>query len=108
MRCPNCRREVKIDGVIDNETIRYLNLTARTTENIELVSKYSKEQGLFVENHQQQPNFSEIIELDISTIKPSLAGPKRPQDRIDLVDSSASFNNFANELKIENINQQFI
>ena len=92
---------------IDEETIKYLNLTARTIENIELVTKYSKEQGLFVENYQQQPNFSEIIELDISTIKPSLAGPKRPQDRINLADSSNSFANFANELKIENIDKKF-
>jgi len=76
---------------IDYITLNYLKLTARDEENIELVKEYSKAQGMFVEDHNHTPEFSEILELDISTILPSLAGPKRPQDRVLLPDVKESF-----------------
>lgn len=87
---------------IDKETIKYLELTARTSENIELVESYAKVQGLFIEDHQKyNPDFSDLLELDISTIKPTLAGPKRPQDKVNFGELKSSFVNFAKELKIE-------
>ena len=76
---------------IDYVTLNYLKLTARDEENIELVQEYSKAQGMFVEDHNHAPEFSEILELDIATILPSLAGPKRPQDRVLLPDVKESF-----------------
>jgi aconitate hydratase len=83
---------------IDDETIKYLNLTARSPEVIELVQTYAKEQGVFIYDHNFNPEFSEIIELDISTLKPSLAGPKRPQDRVELSDVSNSFEKIFTEI----------
>ncbi|NBV05978.1 MAG: aconitate hydratase AcnA [Proteobacteria bacterium] len=76
---------------IDRETINYLSLTARSTETIELVEAYAKAQNMFCENYNFSPDFSEVVELDISTIKPSLAGPKRPQDRVTLPEVNQSF-----------------
>ncbi|MBU6338577.1 MAG: aconitate hydratase AcnA [Rickettsiales bacterium] len=76
---------------IDNETINYLKLTGRSHETIELVEAYAKAQNMFCENHNSAPEFSEIIELDISTVNPNMAGPKRPQDRIDVSHVDESF-----------------
>ena len=75
---------------IDDETLRYLRLTGRKEEQIALVEAYSKVQGLW-HNPSASPRFSEHIELDLSTIVPSIAGPKRPQDRISLSHSKAAF-----------------
>jgi aconitate hydratase len=75
---------------IDDETLRYLRLTGRKEEQIALVEAYSKVQGLW-HDPSASPRFSEHIELDLSTIVPSIAGPKRPQDRISLSDSKAAF-----------------
>lgn len=71
---------------IDEETLRYLKLTGRTDEQIALVESYSKKQGLW-HDPSLSPRFSEHIELDLSTVVPSIAGPKRPQDRISLTNS---------------------
>ncbi len=75
---------------IDQETIDYLTLTGRSAEQIALVEAYAKEQGLW-----HDPNFearySETLELDLATIVPSIAGPKRPQDRIDLTNGREAF-----------------
>ena len=71
---------------IDEETLRYLKLTGRTNDQIALVESYSKKQGLW-HDPALSPRFSEHIELDLSTVVPSIAGPKRPQDRISLTDS---------------------
>lgn len=71
---------------IDEETLRYLKLTGRTEEQIALVESYSKKQGLW-HDPSLSPRFSEHIELDLSTVVPSIAGPKRPQDRISLTNS---------------------
>ena len=75
---------------IDDETLRYLRLTGRKEEQIALVEAYSKVQGLW-HDPSASPRFSEHIELDLSTIVPSIAGPKRPQDRISLSVSKAAF-----------------
>ncbi len=75
---------------IDDETIRYLALTGRTPAQLELVEKYAKRVGLW-HNPETTPRFSQSIELDLSTVVPSIAGPKRPQDRIALSDSKKSF-----------------
>ncbi len=69
---------------VDEETLRYMVSTGRSEELVELVSRYTKEQGLFRTDATPDPVFSESLELDMSTVKPALAGPKRPQDRIDL------------------------
>ena len=83
---------------IDQETIDYLNLTARSIQTVELVEAYAKAQGIFCENYNLSPDFSEVLELDISTIQPSLAGPKRPQDRVVLSKVSESFDNLFAEV----------
>ena len=75
---------------IDQATIDYLRLTGRSDEQIALVEAYSKEQGLW-HDPSHEPRYSEYLELDLSTVVPSLAGPKRPQDRVALSDAQASF-----------------
>ena len=74
---------------IDEETLRYLRLTGRNEEQVALVETYAKTQGLW-HNPDAAPRFSEELELDLSTVVPSIAGPKRPQDRISLKDSKSS------------------
>lgn len=75
---------------IDDETLRYLRLTGRSEDQVALVEKYSKTQGLW-HDPQIVPRFSQVIELDLSTLVASISGPKRPQDRISLSDSKAAF-----------------
>jgi aconitate hydratase len=75
---------------IDDETLRYLRLTGRSDEQVELVEKYAKAQGMW-HDPAISPRFSEHIELDLSTVVPSISGPKRPQDRISLSDSKNAF-----------------
>ncbi len=75
---------------IDDETVRYLKLTGRSPEQVALVEAYAKEQGLW-HDPSHEPEYSEYIELDLSTVVPSIAGPKRPQDRIELTDAKNSF-----------------
>jgi aconitate hydratase len=69
---------------IDQVTLNYLRLTNRTSEQINLVEAYAKEQGLFLTAESEDPVYSDTVSLDLSKVCPSLAGPKRPQDRIDL------------------------
>lgn len=69
---------------VDDETLRYLRLTGRDEDLIDLVERYCKEQGLFRTDETPDPQFNEMIELDLGTIEPSLAGPRRPQDRVVL------------------------
>ncbi len=83
---------------IDKITIDYLRLTARSEETIALVESYAKAQNMFVEDYNFTPDFSEVLELDISTIQPSLAGPKRPQDRVILSEVSQSYAAMQKEL----------
>ena len=75
---------------IDEETLRYLKLTGRSDEQLELVEKYSKRTGLW-HNPNATPRFSESLELDLATVVPSISGPKRPQDRISLKDAKSSY-----------------
>ncbi|KQZ70857.1 aconitate hydratase [Nocardioides sp. Root151] len=75
---------------IDEETVNYLRLTGRTEEQLALVEAYAKEQGLW-HDPSAEPRFSERLELDVSTVVPSIAGPKRPQDRIQVTDAKQSF-----------------
>ena len=76
---------------IDDETLRYLTLTGRSAEQIELVEKYSKKNGLW-HDPSIEPRFSEYIELNLAEVVPSIAGPKRPQDRISLDHSKSAYN----------------
>lgn len=75
---------------IDDETLSYLRLTGRSEQQVALVEAYAKEQGLWLDP-KAEPDFSEKLELDLSTVVPSIAGPKRPQDRIVLADAKAQF-----------------
>ncbi|HEX8714529.1 MAG TPA: aconitate hydratase [Solirubrobacteraceae bacterium] len=76
---------------IDAETLTYLELSGRPAEQIALVEAYAKEQGLWHDERSEKPTFSDEIELDLGTVEPSLAGPKRPQDRVALSSSQAVF-----------------
>jgi aconitate hydratase len=69
---------------VDAQTLRYLDVTGRSREQIDLVERYTKEQGLFRKDGDKPPRFSELLELDLGQVEPSLAGPKRPQDRAAL------------------------
>lgn len=75
---------------IDDETLRYLQLTGRDEQQIRLVEAYAKEQGMWHDPH-SEPRYSEYLELDLSTVVPSIAGPKRPQDRVALSEAKAAF-----------------
>ncbi|HEX4221356.1 MAG TPA: aconitate hydratase AcnA, partial [Pseudonocardiaceae bacterium] len=75
---------------VDGETIEYLKFTGRSAEQVALVEAYAKEQGLW-HDADAEPNYSETLELDLGTVVPSIAGPKRPQDRISLSDAKSSF-----------------
>jgi aconitate hydratase len=76
---------------IDAETLRFLELTGRPPEQVALVEAYARHQGLFREPGAPEPLFSDRLELDLATVQPSLAGPKRPQDRVLLGAAQASF-----------------
>ncbi len=77
---------------VDNETLNYLRLTGRDEEQVQLVEAYCKEQGLYRMDGMEAPIFTDTIELDLSTVVPSLAGPKRPQDRIELNNMKNAWN----------------
>ncbi|MCS6816124.1 MAG: aconitate hydratase AcnA [Blastocatellia bacterium] len=76
---------------VDEETLRYLRFTGREDDLVALVEAYTKEQGLFRSEETPDPIFSDTIELDLSTVEPSVAGPRRPQDRVPLKDSRRAF-----------------
>ncbi len=76
---------------VDAETLRYLRLTGRSEDQIALVEAYYKEQGLFHTAGSPEAEYSQTLELDLATVEPSVAGPKRPQDRVLLRDAAASF-----------------
>ncbi|MGB7588559.1 MAG: aconitate hydratase, partial [Solirubrobacterales bacterium] len=76
---------------IDAETLRYLELTGRPTEAIALVDAYAREQGLFHTADSEDPVFSQMLELDLGDVEPSIAGPKRPQDRIPVSQARQAF-----------------
>jgi len=76
---------------VDSETLAYLRRTARHDDRVDLVERYMKEQGLFRTPDSPDPDFTDTLELDMSTVEPSLAGPKRPQDRVRLGDMKQTF-----------------
>lgn len=75
----------------DAETLRYLRYTGRPAELVDLLGEYAHRQGLFRTDDTPEPAFTETLELDMSTVEPSVAGPKRPQDRVRLADVKSSF-----------------
>ncbi len=76
---------------IDDETLRYMDLSGRSHEQIRLVEAYAREQTLWRDDNDPDPEYSQVVELDLATIEPSIAGPKRPQDRIALRNASKTF-----------------
>jgi aconitate hydratase len=76
---------------VDAETLRYLRFTGRPAEQVELVEAYCRAQGMFHEPGAPEPEFSDTLELDLATVEPSLAGPRRPQDRVALGDAASDF-----------------
>ncbi len=78
---------------VDDRTLEYLRGSGRDPEHIDLVERYAKEQGMFRTDASEIPLFSEMVELDLASVVPSLAGPKRPQDRVALPDVWKSFTN---------------
>ena len=76
---------------VDDETLRYLRQTGRVEEEIDRVERYAKEQGIFRTDHTPDPEFTDTLELDLASVEPSLAGPKRPQDRVLLTEMQSSF-----------------
>ncbi len=76
---------------IDDETLTYLRLTGRSPETVDLVERYAKAQGMFRTDAGPEPLYDQVVELDLSTLEPSVAGPRRPQDRVSLGDIGANF-----------------
>jgi aconitate hydratase len=76
---------------IDGETLRYMELSGRSAEQIQLVEAYAKAQGMWRESGQPAARYSQVVELDMGTVVPSIAGPKRPQDRIPLSNAKQSY-----------------
>jgi aconitate hydratase len=76
---------------VDTETLRYLTLTGRDPDRVKLVEAYAKAQGLWHDEHSPDPVFTDTLELDLGTVEPSLAGPRRPQDRVALSGVAKSF-----------------
>jgi len=87
---------------VGKETLNYLSYTGRSAEQINLVEAYTKEQGIFRTSETPVPVFSDTLELDLSSVEPSIAGPKRPQDRIRLRESKTAFATALETLKQEN------
>ncbi|MDD2942317.1 MAG: aconitate hydratase AcnA [bacterium] len=77
---------------VDQKTLEFLRLSGRNEKTIELVEKYSRAQGMFVTADSPEPEYSDVIELDLSTVEPALAGPKRPHDRLPLTQVGPTFN----------------
>jgi len=86
---------------IDQETLNYLHLTGRDESDIALVEHYAKVQGMFYDENSTTPDFSEVVELNLSDVKPSIAGPKRPQDKVLLENAVKSFADLALDNRVE-------
>jgi aconitate hydratase len=86
---------------IDAETLRYLEFSGRSPERIALVEAYARAQGLWHDESSEEPTYSENLELDLGDVVPSLAGPKRPQDRVSLTEAKASFRVALEDLGVE-------
>jgi len=86
---------------VDNETLDYLRLSGRSTEQVALVEAYAREQQMFREHDTPEATYTQVVELDLGCVEPSLAGPKRPQDRVPLQDIKSRFRQALDELKAE-------
>ncbi len=93
---------------VDKETIKYLTLTGRDDETIQLVETYAKAQGMWHDETRETPVFTSQLTLDMNTIVPSLAGPKRPQDRVTLHSLQAAFDQLADDLGKTNTLEQAV
>lgn len=82
---------------VDKETIRYLELTGRDKHTVALVEAYAKAQGMWYDKDSEDPVFTDTLQLDLDSVEPSLAGPKRPQDKVTLSSLPVEFNNFLKE-----------
>lgn len=87
---------------VDSETLRYLRLTARDEALVETVEKYTKAQKMFRNDDSPDPEFTDLLELDLSTVRASVAGPSRPQDKIDLADLKDAYHATMKERGLEN------
>ena len=76
---------------VDEETLRYMRLTGRSDETVARTEAYMRAQGLFRDANSPEPEFTDTLELDLASVVPSLAGPKRPQDRVALTDMKDTF-----------------
>ncbi|KTD19264.1 Aconitate hydratase [Legionella lansingensis] len=83
---------------VDKETLRYLELTGRDAHTIALVEAYCKAQGLWYDKDTEDPVFTDVLNLDLATVEPSLAGPKRPQDKVNLQSLAPTFDNFLGDV----------
>jgi aconitate hydratase len=86
---------------IDEETMKYLELTGRSSEQIALVEAYAKHQGMWRQNGQKQADYTDVLELDLGSVEPSLAGPKRPQDRVPLTKAKSVYQATAKTMAAE-------
>jgi aconitate hydratase len=86
---------------IDTETLRYLALSGRSPEQMELVTVYAKQQGMWRENGQRPAEYTDVLELDLAMVEPSLAGPRRPQDRVPLVSAKSVYRAAAKQMADE-------
>lgn len=87
---------------IDQETLDFLKLTGRSKEQVDLIEAYCKKQGLFWDKNSPKPQFSETLNLDLATVEPCIAGPKRPQDRVMLKNAKTAFQRNLQEIVINN------
>jgi len=90
---------------MDQETLRYLELTGRSEEQIELVEAYAREQGLWRADGDPDPEYTDVLELDLGDVEPCIAGPKRPQDRITLREAKESFHHHLEPMLEERANR---
>ena len=91
---------------VDAETLRYLEFSGRPRERVELVEAYCREQGLFHDENSEEAVYSDTLELDLSTVVPSLAGPRRPQDRVALTNAASDFRSELGELMGEAVEHE--
>lgn len=87
---------------IDQETLDFLKLTGRSKEQVDLIEAYCKKQGLFWDKNSPKPQFTETLNLDLATVEPCIAGPKRPQDRVMLKNAKTAFQKNLQEIVINN------
>ncbi|HEX9583233.1 MAG TPA: aconitate hydratase AcnA, partial [Gammaproteobacteria bacterium] len=86
---------------VDAQTLRYLELTGRPKQTIDLVEAYTRAQGMYRENGEPDADYSDLLELDLGQVEPSLAGPKRPQDRINLSDAKTTISRHIHDMQEE-------